>query len=216
MIDLAGARVLCVAAHPDDEVIGCGATLARVAERGGEVRVLLPLKRSDPRGITHWPQLLDQFSQAVGHLGAQAIVPDNALGEERVAAELMALHRLIDPFVEWCDIVFTHWFGDVHQAHRSVARAVEIATRPFRRQRTVVHYEVPTSTDQAFRDTFSPNFFVRLDETHVKRKIDAFAFYTTELAPGRDADGLRRRMELRGAQVNTAVAEAFVLSRAYA
>ncbi|MFO1127102.1 MAG: PIG-L family deacetylase [Rhodospirillales bacterium] len=216
MIDLKGKRVLCVAAHPDDEVIGCGATLCRAVERGAEVRVLLPLKRSDPRGIAHWTQLVTQFYQAVAHLGGTAIVPDDALAEEHVEAETMGLHRLVEPWVEWCDIVFTHWPGDVHQSHRSVARAIEVATRPFRRQRIVLHYEIPTSTDQAYRDTFSPNFFVHVEDRHLKRKLEAFALYTTETAPGRDGDGLRRRLELRGAQINAAVAEAFVLSRAYA
>lgn len=208
--------MLCVAAHPDDEVIGCGATLTRAVERGAQVRVLLPLKRCDPRGIAHWPQLLIQFRQAVECLGAKAIVPDNAIAEAQVEAQLMVLHELIDPFVEWCDLILTHWIGDVHQSHHAIARAVEIATRPFRRRRGVLHFEVPTSTDQAFRDTFSPNFFVRVDEIHVRRKTEALSFYTTEAAPGRDSEGMRRRLQVRGAQINVAFAEAFVLSRAYA
>jgi LmbE family N-acetylglucosaminyl deacetylase len=208
-------KLLCVVAHPDDEVLGCGATLSRAACEGVEVRVLLPIQRSDLRGMEHWSELTDQYNRAVSHLGGRAFIAEPMIREEGVEANTMRLHALVEPFVEWCDVVLTHWGGDVHQAHRAVARAVEIATRPFRRRRDVLHFEVPTSTDQSFQDTFLPNFFVMLKESDVQRKIEAFSFYGTETAPGRDAEGLIRRLRLRGAQINSAFAEAFFLSRAF-
>ncbi len=207
--------MLCVAAHPDDEVIGCGATLARCAEAGAQVRVLLPLMRSDPRGIAHWTELLSQFRRVVAHLGGEAVVPDDAVAEADVESRTMAVHGLVEPHVEWSDIVFVHWHEDVHQTHRVLARAVEIATRPFRRRRQVLQYEVATSTDQGFRDTFAPNLFVRVEERHAARKVDAVAFYATETVAGREPESLRRRLALRGDQIGVPFAEAFVLARAF-
>jgi len=208
-------KLLCVVAHPDDEILGCGATLSRAAAEGAEVHVLLPIQRSDPRGVSHWSVLRGQYNRAVEHLGGRAFIADPLVIENAVETDTMRLHAIVEPFVEWCDVVLTHWGGDVHQTHRAVARAVEIATRPFRRKRTVLHYEVPTSTDQGFLNTFSPNFFVCLEENHVRRKIEAFSFYDTEAAPGRNAEAILRLSQLRGAQINTAMAEAFFLSRTF-
>jgi len=208
-------KVLCVVAHPDDEVLGCGGTLWRAASEGDEIRVLLPIERSDPRGLKHWAMLREQFERAVKHLGGQAFIAEPSIVEDGVEANTMRLHGIVEPFVDWCDVVVTHWSSDVHQAHRAIARAVEIATRPFRRRRIVLQCEIPTSTDQGFTNTFSPNLFVRLDEGHMRRKIEAFALYGTEQAPGRDPEGLLRQAQLRGAQINAELAEAFFLSRAF-
>ena len=46
-------RAVAVIAHPDDEVLGCGGTLAKLVDEGNEIRVLLSLRRSDPRGVEH-------------------------------------------------------------------------------------------------------------------------------------------------------------------
>jgi hypothetical protein len=126
-----------------------------------------------------------------------------------------ALHELVLPHVEWCETVITHWPGDVHQVHRQVARSVEIATRPFRRRRNVAFMEVATSTDQSWGAAFAPNLFVTLDVGHVRRKLDAMEHYTSEGAPGRDAEDLERRVRLRGHQVGVAAAEAFLVARMF-
>jgi LmbE family N-acetylglucosaminyl deacetylase len=215
LLQFGNARVLCVAAHPDDEVLGCGATLSRAAEAGADVRILLPVKRCDLRGEANWELHLQQFSAAAQHLGGEAIISENSIPELHIEAETMALHALIEPWADWCDIVFTHWHGDAHQAHRAVARAVEVATRPFRRRRQVLQYEVPTSTEQAFRNTFAPNLFISVNEHHVARKAEAMALYTTEQAPGRNPQSVERWAAVRGEQVGVPYAETFVIARAF-
>jgi LmbE family N-acetylglucosaminyl deacetylase len=204
--------VLCVIAHPDDEVIGCGGTLARASEEGATVRILLPTVRADRRGIEHWAESLESLRISASLLGGELVHPPNALIESK-EEQLFCLHDLVLPHVEWADVVLSHWHGDTHQTHRAVSRAVEIATRPFRRRRTVALFEVSTATDQSFCDTFSPNMFVLLSERHVARKLEAMALYRTELAPGRTSEDLQNKMEVRGRQAGTAFAEAFALVR---
>jgi LmbE family N-acetylglucosaminyl deacetylase len=208
-------RVAVVIAHPDDDVIGCGGTLARLIDEGNEVRVFLPLRRSDPRGEEHWDEILKHFSIACAVLGTTPVVGDPLLEERSADAEIRDLHDVVLPTVEWADTVFTHWQGDVHQVHRAVSRAVEVATRPFRRRRNVYLFEVGTSTDQSFERLFSPQLFVPLRNGHVKRKLEAMACYVTEGAPGRDVDDLERRMRVRGTEIGVEYAEAFVVARKF-
>lgn len=208
-------KVLVVFAHPDDEVLGCGGTMARLVDEGHEVKALLSLRRSDPRGVAHWDAIMRDFHAAGEVIGFKPVVCAPLLRERDADAEVRDLHEAVLPHVEWAETVLTHWPGDVHQVHRTVARAVEIATRPFRRRRNVYSFEVPTSTDQSFTPSFAPHMYVVLDEAQAERKTRAMACYSTEGAPGREPDDLRRRLELRGAEIGVAYAEAFAVQRQF-
>jgi LmbE family N-acetylglucosaminyl deacetylase len=208
-------RVVVVIAHPDDEVLGCGATLARLVDEDHEIRVLLALRRSDPRGVAGWDRILNDFHDSCSVLGVTPVVGEPLLEERSADSDVRELLDAVQPHVEWSDTVFTHWPGDVHQVHRSVSRAVEIATRPFRLRRNVYFFEVATSTDQSYHQQFSPQLFVTVDATHVERKLRAMGCYSTEEAPGRSVRDVRRSLESRGAQIAVPHAEAFVVARQY-
>jgi LmbE family N-acetylglucosaminyl deacetylase len=212
-------RALAVVAHPDDEALGCGGTLALLAERGYAVEVLLPLRRCDPRGVAHWDDLLAAFERSCAALGASPRVVARPMEETRAETHPHELHDLVVPYVERADVVFTHWPGDANQVHRGVSRAVEIATRPFRRRRDVYLFEVPSSTDQAFAvgpvGAFAPNTYAVLEARHARAKLAAAAAYPTEAAPGRMPDDVERRLRVRGAEVGAELAEALVTARRF-
>ena len=208
-------RVLAVIEHPDDEVLGCGATLARLVDQGHQARVLLTLRRSDPRGLTNWPRILEDFQSACEVLGVEPVVNTPLLEERSADFELRELIDAVRPHVEWAQTVLTHWSGDVHQVHRGIARAVEIATRPFRVRRNVYLFEVGTSTDQTFVQHFSPQMFVAVSAGQVQRALAAMACYSTENAPGRAVRDIERALEYRGAQIGVSHAEAFVVARQF-
>jgi LmbE family N-acetylglucosaminyl deacetylase len=208
-------RAVVIIAHPDDEVLGCGATLARLSDEGHEIRVLLALRRSDPRGVASWDRILGDFNAACAVLGVTPVMADPLLEERAADSDVRDLLDLIRPHVEWSETVFTHWPGDVHQVHRGVSRAVEIATRPFRLRRNVYFFEVATSTDQAYVQHFSPQLFVTVGPDHVERKVKAMSCYSTEEASGRSALDVRRNLESRGAQIGVPHAEAFVVARQF-
>src|SRR5665213_1014841 len=183
-----GSNVLVVVAHPDDEALGCAATISKLARNGHRVRILLPLKRVDERGVREWSKLLGWFRQSCNLLGAEPIVLDPLMDESSALSDVHLLHDMILHYVDESDVVFTHWPGDVNQVHHGVSRAVEIATRPFRRKKTVLLFETPTSTDQTFFQRFSPNVHVIVEKVDAERKSEVVTLYTSERAFGRDSE----------------------------
>jgi len=212
-VGFTGERVLCVIAHPDDEAIGCGATLARAAREGAEVRVYLPFRRLDMHGRGDWAEVVDQFHAAAAILGAAAVVADSPRPESDYWAAPNLLLDGLAPHLQWATLVITHWHGDVHQSHRAISQAVEIGTRPFRLRRRVLQCEVPTSSDQSFMRAFMPNLFVPVQPEDAAKKLAAVACYPHELAPGRNPASLQRWLQVRGEQVGNELAEAFAVAR---
>jgi N-acetylglucosamine malate deacetylase 1 len=175
-------RVLVVATHPDDETLGAGGTIARLAEEGSEVWVCLISEGASSRH--DYVELQKECaSKACDVLGVSRVVfcdlPDQRL-------DTLSLLDLIAP-IEQCieelhpDTVMTHFLEDVNQDHRIVFRATMVATRPVPgiSVRRVLCFETPSSTEWAppFPGTvFAPNVFVDITKT-LPKKLEAMSMY---------------------------------------
>jgi len=222
-------RILVVAAHPDDEILGCGGTMARLAREGHEVRAAILAEGmssrythredADPEQLQH---LHAQAQQAAGKVGARESVlcklPDNRLDTVPLLEVVKLVEELVARFQP--EVIYTHHPGDLNVDHGVVHRAVLTATRPVAGQcvSEIYAFEVPSSTEWAFQrlePSFRPSVFVDITET-LETKIEAMACYDTETREfphPRSPEALRAIATRWGSVVGLPAVEAFELIR---
>lgn len=219
--------VLVVAAHPDDEVLGCGGTIARHARDGEDVHLVFladGVSSREPSG-EHEAGVVrrrDDARKAAGILGASSVtfndLPDNQL--DTVA--LLDIARLVEAVVAEHNptLVYTHHRNDLNVDHRRVHQAVMTACRPIpgSQVRTILAFEVPSSTEWATpgpAESFIPNWFVDTSET-LDLAVDALTAYAEEVREWphpRSPEALVHLARWRGSCVGLHAAEAFMLAR---
>ena len=223
-------KVLVVAAHPDDEVLGVGGTIRRLANEGAAIVIAIlgegiAARAKPPSGDhTQAQDTLRRTARTVGaRLGAEEVVlhdfPDNKLD----TVPLLNIVHVVETLVEHHlpDTLYTHHPGDLNIDHRRVHQAVLTATRPFPGQpvRDVYGFEVPSSGEWSLGmvgPPFRPNVFLDISST-LETKIEAMATYESEtkLYPHpRSAEALRANTMHWGTVAGFHAAEPFQLIRA--
>lgn len=222
--------IVVVAAHPDDEILGCGGTMARHARAGDAVHVLIMAEGITSRGQVRdvaknqddLHRLADTARDANRLLGATSVtlhgLPDNRLDSvdrldvtKLVEAELARLRPTV---------VYTHHAGDLNIDHRVVHDAVVTACRPLPDScvRTLAFFEVPSSTEwqpPASGPVFAPNWFVDIADT-LAAKLEALRIYSGEMRAWphpRSLEAAEYLARWRGASNGLRAAEAFMLGR---
>ena len=220
-------RVLVVAAHPDDEVLGCGGTLARHTATGDTVNVFLCTDGVGARGSALGSPV-DREARKKAALEAAKLLgtkaphmedfPDNRLD----SVPLLDVVQAVEAYAVECEpeVVYTHHSADLNVDHRLVHEAVMTAFRPQSQTSvsTILCFETPSSTEwRAPTEThgFLPNWFVDIRET-LDQKRAALLSYSAEMRPfphPRSVRAIEALAEWRGASVGHNAAEAFVVAR---
>jgi N-acetylglucosamine malate deacetylase 1 len=217
-------RLLAVVAHPDDEVLGCGATIAEVNARGGEVSVLI-LSEGATTQYPDQPELVAQKRQeatdALVALGGgelrRADLPDMRMALLPPAELTRPIAAAIQEFQP--DWVITHHDADLNSDHRAVHEATRIAARPAANSAvTLLTMEVPSSTEYGYR-AHEPNLAVPLSHDALEAKFAGLECYGSEIRPyphGRSIEAVRALAGYRGYTSGCDLAEGFriVWSRA--
>lgn len=221
-------NVLVVAAHPDDELLGVGGTIRKMANQGIACRAVIIgegiTSRSDKRNdadLNELELLKEDARKAAKLVGYQTIdfceLPDNRLD----GMELLDVIKVVSRYVEKYkpDTIFTHHHGDLNIDHRIVCEAVITACRPVGDYfvEKIYSFETPSSTEwnYTYTEPFTPNVYVDVTDT-LEAKVNGMECYRSESTAfphPRSADALRALATLRGSNVGMDRAEAFMLLR---
>lgn len=213
-------NILVVCAHPDDETLGLGGTLALHSNDGSKIFVLIFTDGQFARNKTSEGiiERQAQAKKACAILGIKQVkflnYEDQMLDKIPLVDLTSQIESIIKNFKP--DIVYTHFWGDSNQDHRRLFEASLIAVRPVSNSkvRRFICFETPSSTEWG-NDTFKPNLFVKINDT-INKKINAVKQYKNELQQfphPRSIEALTNRAHYWGSSSGVNYAEAFFIFR---
>lgn len=222
--------VLVVAAHPDDEILGCGGTIAKHVDQGDRVHVAILAEgltsRDASRDRATRKDELSELARAAQRanqvLGVSSLelhqFPDNRMD----SIDRLDVIKFVESLVvrHKPDVVYTHHSGDVNVDHRRIHEAVITACRPIpgHSVQQIYFFEVASSTEwqaPGSAPAFVPSCFIDISKT-LGRKLEALKEYASEMRPwphARSIEALEHLARWRGASIGREAAEAFVLGR---
>lgn len=220
-------KILVVAAHPDDEVLGCGGTIARHAKEGAQVYALILgegitsrfEKRESGLGSNKLKALKNFVAAAAKILKIKKAytfdLPDNRFD----SWELLDIIKLIEKVKDEVrpDAIYTHHRADLNIDHRITFEAVLTACRPLAGEtvKKILSFEVPSSTEWSYPCSFQPNMYVDISGT-IKTKIAAMKAYKSEIRKWphpRSEEAIMTLAKKRGCEAGLDLAESFELVR---
>ena len=220
--------VLVIAAHPDDEVLGCGGTIAKLSKKGVKVNILFISNGVDSRNQKKTQtkiKILERKKAAKISsriLGAKKLSFANLSDNQLDKYPLLKIIKIVEKYIRKLKpkTIYTHYENDLNIDHQIVNKAVITATRPQKKSsvKNIFFYEIPSSTEWKI-DTkskiFNPNWFEDIS-LYKNKKFKALKAYKMELRQWphpRSLKGIDALCSWRGATVGVEAAEAFMLGR---
>jgi LmbE family N-acetylglucosaminyl deacetylase len=216
-------KVLVVAAHPDDEVLGCGGTIARHSSDGDEVYVIYMTNGVEARGENTQAVIerAEAAEKSCKNLGVKSYeffdFPDNQMDTVALLKIIQAIEGVIKRFRP--EVIYTHHVGDLNIDHQLTHRAVMTACRPVPEfcVREIYAFEVASASEWQTPgvDTFIPNVFIDISR-YLEKKNKSLHAYSMELKDwphARSLKALETKDSTTGSVVGQGHTEAFMLIR---
>ena len=217
-------KVLVIAAHPDDEVIGCGGTIAKHIDLGDKVHVLFMTNGIDSRNNSTSDDVLKRkksSEKVLDILGIENMhnfdFPDNKMDSIPLLDVVQKIEKVVVELKP--DIIYTHHIGDLNIDHKITHEAVMVACRPQKNMsvKEIYAFEVLSSSEWMTPkiDTFSPNYFNNISN-YIEIKRSALSCYDNEMRESpnsRSIENIIRLNALRGNSVAIDYAESFEILR---
>ena len=219
--------ILIVAAHPDDEVLGCFGTVARLTKEGYEAYTLIlgegKTSRDDSRVIENKKNeikiLNTEIQKANALIGIKKVFIESFPDNRFDSVDLLDIVKVVSKVKEEVqpDIIFTHYENDLNIDHRITYQAVITATRPMVDEcvKEIYSFEILSSTEWNYPLSFSPDLFYDISDT-IDLKVKAMKVYRSELCEyphPRSLEGIRLSAQYHGMRVGKSHVEVFKMVR---
>jgi LmbE family N-acetylglucosaminyl deacetylase len=220
-------KILIIAAHPDDDILGCGGFMAKYRSNK-KVKVIFLAEGTSCR----YPSEEAKSQHVLEAIAARTAAAKKALsllGVEESSfydfpcgqldqLPIINLNKIIEREIASFkpDTILTHFSQDNNNDHRIVFRSVSMAARPVVGVSTILSFEVPSSTEWSLNVSFQPNYFEALTIGDLSSKWEALACYESEIRNyphPRSREGIETLAKYRGVQVGVDYAEAFQVMR---
>ncbi len=220
---------LIIVAHPDDEVLGCGGYISKYKNTKifrvifiGEGTTCRYSSNDDQNKINK--KILQRQKQSIDclkYFGINEYKYYNLPCGRFDKVDIIEINKILEKEIKQFkpNKILTHSSEDCNNDHRILNRSVMMATRPMpsiKYLKTLITFEIISSTEWNFENQLSPNYFVELSEKNINDKIKAFYFYKSEVQSNdmpRTKDGIKTLAKYRGKIVGAKFAEAFRLIR---
>jgi len=225
-------KIMIVVAHPDDELLGLGATMNKIISESNVITHLVILgegitSRSDNRDKSLWEKELEIHRNNI--YAAQKCIGYHSVSIHQIAdnrfdsVNLLDIIKIVEKEKEKFqpDVIFTHHGGDLNIDHQRTFEAVITCTRPMENEKvkTIITFETPSGTEwRASTDPkhFIPNLFFEVSEDNLNAKIkgmENYEFEKRKYPHPRSPEALKIQAQRWGISVGKPFAEAFVLVR---
>ncbi|MBL4933550.1 PIG-L deacetylase family protein [Clostridium paridis] len=221
-------NILVIAAHPDDEILGVGATVAKHVNNGDRCFALVLgegiTSRYENKNQVNNIEVEDLHKDANGVakiIGYEDLYLENLPDNRFDSLNLLDIIKVIEAYLNKLkpDIIYTHHGGDLNIDHKKIYEAVLTATRPINKEQVkeIYCFETVSSTEWNFeyKNSFRPNYFVDVTET-LNKKLKAMKYYKSEIRDfphPRSLESLVASAKVWGSVIGVKYAEAFEVVR---
>jgi N-acetylglucosamine malate deacetylase 1 len=218
-------KILILAPHADDEILGCGGTIAKFNKLGHEVYVLILTNAN-----VGAPEIFKQ--KDIELIRKESVIANKIIGTKKLFFEnlpalnlnnypLYKISNLINDYLIKINpnIIFIPSLIDINLDHKIIFNASKVALRPNKKNNIekIFSYEVLSETEWNENNlTFSPNYFVKLNKSHIDLKIKSFLKYKSQVKKfpnPRSKEGILNLSKLRGSNISEEYSEAFKVER---
>lgn len=222
--EVGNMKYLIVVAHPDDEVLGAGATIYKLSSEGHLVDVCILSGEVNARNNRpSISELHNDVASSLDILGVNNVIKGYFPNIEFNTVPHLKLVQFIEAAIisTGAEVIFTHHPADLNNDHLHTSLACQAAVRLFQRRadvtpiRELLFMEVPSATEWSLNksmNVFSPNTFVEVGRVAVEKKIEALSRYRgvmRDYPHPRSAEVLTGLAAYRGGQAGMVYAEAF-------